>query len=202
MVKILVLMGSPRFGGNTDILVNSLISAAKEAGAACEKITLNALKMSPCIECGGCDKTGVCVLEDDMTLIYQKIADADWLVMASPIFFYNITSRTQAVIERSQACWTGKYLLKRGPYGGKNRKGIFISLGATRGKLLFEGVTRTVRYFFDAIDASFEGALFYRGIEAKGAIDKHPSALEDAGKLGAYIAKDQNIAELPFLYHP
>lgn len=202
MVNILALMGSPRYGGNTDILLDRLLLVAKEAGADCEKMNLNALKMSPCIECGGCDKTGVCVLEDDMTMVYQKIAAADWVVMASPIFFYNITSMTQAVIERSQACWTGKYRLKRGLYGGKERKGIFISLGATRGKLLFEGVTRTVRYFFDAIDASFEGALLYRGIETKGSIEEHPCALDDAGKLGDCIAKGQNIAELPFLYRP
>lgn len=202
MIKILAFMGSPRFGGNTDILLDSLISEAKTAGASCEKINLNALKMSPCIECGGCDATGICVLEDDMTPIYQKIAEADWVIMASPIFFYNITSKTQAIIERSQACWVGKYLLRRGPYGGKTRKGIFISLGATKGKLLFEGVTRTVRYFFDAIDANFEGALFYRGIEAKRAIEEHPTALKDAEKLGAYIAKNKDISSLSYLYRP
>lgn len=202
MVKILGLMGSPRFGGNTDILLDSLLLGAKEAGASVEKVYLNALKMSPCIECGGCDKTGICVLTDEMSQIYGKIAETDWIVLASPIFFYNITSRTQALIERCQACWTGKYLLKHGPYGGKRRKGIFLSIGATKGKALFEGVIRTVRYFFDAIDADFEGSLLYRGIESKGAVKKHTDALKEAMELGDSIARGLDVSSLTYLYRP
>ncbi|MGB9712244.1 MAG: flavodoxin family protein [Dissulfurimicrobium sp.] len=202
MKKILAVMGSPRRDGNTNTILDRLIFGAKEAGVDCEKVDLNTLKMSPCIECGGCNETGICIIKDDMTPIYQKIATADWVILASPIFFYNITSRTQALIERSQACWAGKYLLKRGPYGGRRRKGIFISLGATKGKLLFDGVTRTVRYFFDAIDADFEGALLYRGIDTKGAINKHPSALNEAQELGGCVARGDDVSSLPYLYRP
>lgn len=202
MLKILGLMGSPRSDGNTDMLLDSLLSGAKEAGASVEKVRLGTLKMSPCIECGACNETGTCVIADDMTPLYGKIAEADWVILASPIFFYNITSRTQAMIERSQACWAGKYLLKLGPYGGKKRRGIFLALGATKGKMLFVGVLRTARYFFDAIDADFEGALLYKGIEAKGDIRKHPSALEEAAGLGGAIAKGLDLSSLTYLYHP
>ncbi len=202
MLKILGLMGSPRPGGNTDILLDSLLLSAKEAGAAIEKVHLNALEMSPCIECGACNETGVCVITDDMAPLYEKIAAADWVILASPIFFYNITSRTQALIERSQACWAGKYLLKLGPYGGKKRKGVFLAVGATKGKMLFDGVLKTARYFFDAIDADFEGALLYRGIEAKGDVRKHPRALEEASGLGNAIAKGLDLSTITYLYHP
>ena len=195
-------MGSPRKKGNTDLFLNALISGFEEDGGKAEKITLIPNKITPCIECGSCDETGVCVLEDGMTPIYEKIAASDVVVVASPIFFYNITSSTQALVERSQACWTSKYFLKKSPYGGKKRQGFFLSIGATKGKLLFDGVLRVIRYFFDAIDADFVGALLYRGVEKKGAIKDHPEALKEARELGRYIALGKDLTGLKALYRP
>jgi multimeric flavodoxin WrbA len=202
MVRILGFMGSPRLGGNTDRLLSALLSGAEAAGAFVEKVPLVARKITPCMECGGCDETGVCVVEDDMTPLYELIAGAEVVVVASPIFFYNITSRTQALVERSQAYWNRKYVLKKGPLGGRRRRGIFLSLGATKGKMLFDGVLRTMRYFFDAIDADFVGALLYRGIESKGAIGEHPTALSDAQALGRLLAEGADLSGMERLWRP
>ncbi len=199
-MEILSFMGSPRKGGNTDILLDALLGGAASEGARTTKIRLASKKISPCIECGGCDETGECILKDDMEEIYPAIARADILVLASPIFFYNITAYTQALVERSQACWISKYVLKKGALGGKKRKGIFLSVGATRGKMLFDGALRVVRYFFDALDADLAGSLLYRGIDKKGEIKKHPSALEDARSLGKALAAGKNLNELIFLH--
>lgn len=193
-------MGSPRLGGNSAILLDALLSGAEENGASVTRINLAAINITHCIECGECDTTGKCVLQDDMTEIYDQLAESDCVVVASPIFFYNITSRTQALVERSQACWTGKYFLKRGPLGGKRRRGIFLSLGATRGKMLFDGVLRVIRYFFDAVDADFEGALLYRGIESKGAIKEHPTALDEARTVGRLLAENGDLGSVNFLH--
>ncbi len=201
-MKIVAFHGSPRIGGNTDILLDAFLKGAETGGASVEKITLMSKRITPCIECGQCDTTGVCVLEDDMTPIYDKIREADIVVVASPIFFYNITSYTQALVERSQACWIGKYVLKTGPYGGKERKGIFLSLGATKGKMLFDGVLRVMKYFFDAISASFAGALLYRGIEKKGDVKKHPTALTEAEELGSLVATGADLDSFAPLYIP
>lgn len=202
MVQILGFMGSPRLGGNTDRLLGALLAGAEGAGATVQRIPLVAKKITPCMECGGCDDTGVCVVEDDMTPLYGLIADADVVVVASPIFFYNITSRTQALVERSQAYWNRKYVLKKGPLGAKRRRGVFLSLGATKGKMLFDGVLRTMRYFFDAIDADFAGALLYRGIEFKGAIEEHPTALKDAWALGRLLAEGADLSGMEQLWRP
>lgn len=201
-MNIIAFHGSPRIGGNTDILLDAFIKGAKEEGAAVEKISLMSKRITPCIECGQCDETGVCVLEDDMTSIYDLISKSDVVVVASPIFFYNITTYTQALVERSQACWVGKYVLKTGPFGGRERKGIFLSLGATKGKMLFDGVLRVINYFFDAISAKFEGALLYRGIEKKGEVKDHPTALKEAEELGRLIAKDGDLDSFAPLYIP
>lgn len=186
-MKILAFQGSPRIGGNTDTLLKAFLEGARKAGAEVEKYDLYRLEFSPCIECGGCDETGECVLEDDLTPLYPKLFEADVIVLASPIFFYNLSSRTQALVERSQACWVRKYVLKE--ISQKKRHGIFLSLGATKGKKLFEGVQRVIRYFFDAISAEYQGGLFYRGIEKRGEIKKHPSALKEAHALGLSVGR-------------
>ncbi len=189
-MKILVFQGSPRIGGNTDTLVNAFIDGAKKGGAYVEKIDLYRIKLKPCIECGECDKNGECVIQDDMQKIYPKLKEFDVVVLASPVFFYNITSMTQALVERVQPLWVLKYLIKSPEYRNNAEKyGILISLGATKGDKLFEGIIRVVKYFFDAFDARYVGGLFFRGVEKKGEIKKHPSALEDAYRLGFSVGR-------------
>ena len=178
MADILTFMGSPRHGGNTDILLGELIEAAMIHGADVEKVNLYDIDITPCIECRGCNKTGVCILDDDMANLYVRLEEADVIVVASPIFFYNITSRTQALVERAQALWIKKYVLRK-DVKKTRRIGIFLSLGATKGKRLFDGVMMVMKYFFDALDVDFKGALLYRGIEEKGAIKEHRKAIED-----------------------
>jgi multimeric flavodoxin WrbA len=199
MRKIVVFMGSPRKKGNTDLLVDAFVSGAERVGADVKKILLYEQKITPCIECGGCDKSGKCVLEDDMQGIYDLIKEADVVVVASPIFFYNITAVTQALVERAQAFWIGKYVLKQVPVGGRKREGLFVSVGATKGKMLFDGACRVMKYFFDAIDAEYRGELLYRGLDAKGAVAEHEHALKDARELGRRIASGDSLDDCPLV---
>ena len=84
--------------------------------------------------------------------------------IASPIFFYNMTAQLKAVIDRCQTFWARKYKLKLKDPGANMRRGFLLSVGATRGKNLFEGLHLTAQYFFDAIWANYDGNLTYRGI--------------------------------------
>jgi hypothetical protein len=72
----------------------------------------------------------------------------------------------------------------------KERKGYFVSVGATKGERLFRGVKLTVKYFFDVLDVQYTDDLLIRGVDEKGAIRLHPTALEDAYRLGEKIPKD------------
>jgi len=186
-------MGSPRSHGNTDILLETILEEAKTHGAWTQKIMLASAGITPCLECGGCDETGRCVLTDGMTPIYGMLMDADYIVVASPMFFYNITSYTQALVERAQACWMAKYILKKDRDKIKLKQGIFVSVGATKGKNLFNGSLLVMKYFFDAIDADFSGAILYKGVEKKGAIKEHPSAIDDAKIIGRQMAQGAEL---------
>jgi multimeric flavodoxin WrbA len=190
--KILGLFGSPRRGGNTDILLEEMLKGAEAQGAKTEKIIISQLTVTPCIECHGCDEDGVCVLKDDMEEVYPKLLEADWIILASPIFFYGLTGWTKALIDRVQSLWVRKYRLKV-PLAqpGRRRRGFFISVGATKGARLFEGAVLTVKYFFDAVGADFAGQLLFKGIEEKGDIRNHPSALREAFDAGRALLDER-----------
>lgn len=185
-MKVLGLFGSPRRGGNTEILLEEALKGAEKEGAEIERLYLSDLKITPCTECHGCDETGNCVILDDMQKIYPKLLEADVIILASPIFFYGVTAWAKILIDRSQALWAKKYLVNDPFMGkrGKRRKGFFISVGATKGQKVFEGAILTVKYFFDALNTEYTGELLYRGVDGKGEILKHPEALEQAREAG------------------
>jgi multimeric flavodoxin WrbA len=190
-MKVLGIFGSPRKGGNTELLLEELLKGAEKEGASVERLYLSDFTIIPCKECHGCDNTGSCVILDDMEKIYPKLLEADVVILASPIFFYGVTAWAKALIDRSQAFWARKYLLKDPSFGreGKKRKGFFISVGATKGQKVFEGSILTVKYFFDVLNANYVGQLLFKGVEAKGDILKHPEALQQAFEAGRRLVQ-------------
>jgi len=196
-MKVLGIFGSPRRGGNTDILLEEALRGADEGGAEVDRIYVTEYSITPCKECHGCDQTGQCVILDDMGKIYPKLLEADLIILASPIFFYGVTAWAKALIDRSQAFWARKYLLKDPSLGkdGKKRKGLFISVGATKGQRVFEGAILTTKYFFDVLNAEYAGELLFKGIEARDDILKHPEALRQAFEAGKRLVLKMRNAE-------
>jgi len=189
-MKVLGIYGSPRKGGNTDQLLDQALEGARSAGAEISRIYVRDLKMGGCIACGGCDKTGKCVVEDDMQSVYPLVQAADIILLASPIYFYGLTAQVKALIDRSQAMWSKK-MLEKSPEQRKqysSGRGYLIAVGATRGKKLFEGVQMIARYFFDALDMSYEGGLFLGNLERRKAVQEQPETLEQARELGKTAA--------------
>lgn len=181
-MKVLGIMGSPRIKGNTDLLLDEALKGAASAGAEVEKITVDRLKISPCKEIYQCSKDGTCPLKDDMTGLYDKILEADVIIAASPMFFYTVSAQMMAFISRCQALWSRRYVLKNLDIPLK--KGAFIGVGATKGGKLFDGAKLTMKYFFDAVNAEYTGELLIRGVDKKGKILDHPTALVEAFELG------------------
>jgi len=194
-MKVLGIMGSPRRQSNTEILLDKALEGAGEAGAEVEKVLASKLKISPCLEIYACRKDGDCAIKDDMQLLYKKLLEADHIIFASPIFFYGITSQAKAVVDRCQALWVRKHVLGMGKEDKRERRGVFISVGATRGTKLFDGAVLTVKYFFDAIGVKYSGDLLVRGIDNKGQIKEHPTALKDAFRLGQELVRGNKDEE-------
>jgi multimeric flavodoxin WrbA len=177
---ILGLQGSPRKKGNTNFLLSMFLQAAERRGAVTRTVQVAERNILPCKEYVVCEKKGYCPIDDDMASeIYGLLRQAEVVALASPIFFYSMTSQLKALVDRCQTFWARKYRLKLSDPLKGTRQGYLLSVGATKGKNLFEGLQLTAKYFFDAIDARYKGSLVYRGIEGPKDIANHPTAREE-----------------------
>jgi len=187
-LKVLGIMGSPRIKGNSDLLLDEALKGAQSQGAEVEKLIIDKLKIAPCREYYGCLKDGNCVIRDDMDDIYPKLLEADGVIVSSPIFFYGLSAQIKALIDRCQALWARRYILKQ-KLPNSARKGAFIGVGATRGKQLFTGSILTVKYFFKSIGVKYADELLVWGMDKRGEIREHHTALPDAFELGKRLAR-------------
>lgn len=185
-MKVLGLFGSPRRGGNTDLLLEEMLRGAQSQEAEIEKIFLSDWDISGCRECRRCEIDGNCVIPDQMQKLYPKLLQTDYIILASPIFFYGVTAQAKRMIDRCQVLWARKYILKKTSVQEESarRKGWFISVAGSRGEKVFQGAILTVRYFFDALNVEYAGELTFGRIDSRGAIKKHPSALKEAFQAG------------------
>jgi multimeric flavodoxin WrbA len=198
MIRIAAVYGSPRRNGNTAMLVKKAVEGARSVGARVDELVLRDLKISPCLEIYGCKKTGECVIKDDFPAVRETLLAADAIILASPIFFYTVSAHTKMLMDRCQSLWVKKYWIDKAPAGRQRyqRKGLFISVGATRGKKLFDGTLLTVRYFFDVLDTELWRALLYRNLDFEGDVTRFPGYLEEARAAGEALAMSA-VAVLP-----
>jgi len=101
-MNILAFLGSPREGGNTELLLKEAVKGIEESGVQVQTFTLNTMNIMPCQNCGGCDETGICIYEDDMTQVYEAIRTCDRIILASPIFFSALSAQIKMMIDRCQ----------------------------------------------------------------------------------------------------
>lgn len=192
MIEIAAVYGSPRRRGNTATLLRRAVAGARDAGARVTEIVLRDQKMSPCLEIYGCKDTGRCVIKDDYAKIEAMLQGVDGMMLASPIFFYSVSAHTKILMDRCNSLWVKKYWIDKKPFGQKHypRKGLFISVGSTNGKRLFDGAVLSVTYFMDALDMELWQSLLYRGIEKEGQIQENPAALQAAYDAGKGLVKE------------
>ena len=189
-MDVLGISGSPKTNGFTGLLLDKVLDGARASGAHTEKIILNDLNFKACQECGGCDETGVCILDDDMRPIYEKLAEADVVVAASPIYFGNITAQLKAMIDRCHSSWMAKYILKRDLSRNKKRKGIFLCVAGKELEEYFESSKKIIKIFFITQDIEYSSDLFISGLNTMYADDpKREAALKKAFQLGVDITK-------------
>ncbi len=189
-MKVVAFHGSPRLEGNTDILIKEMLRAIGESSHDIQVFKLNFMNIKPCQDCGGCDKSGECIIHDDMDSIYGAIRQADRIILASPIFFFGLSAQAKIMIDRCQSFWCEKYLLKRplppGPFG---RKGLLLLVGGMKKEIGIQCAEATGSAFFRTVSVPEHRTLSFLGIDAKGAILEHPEALRSAFEAGKDLVK-------------
>lgn len=187
--KIAAIYGSPRKKGNTGLLLDNFLEGAVFAAAGfkkdleIKKIMTSSLNISPCRGCGNCSKTGQCIIDDDMQQVYKDLIEADFLAVASPVFFTTVSGYLKALIDRCQRFWSLKYEHKKRIIK-KDRKGIFISTAGSDSVNIFDCPKKVIRSFFDVLYIDYLRDFVFNGVNNQGDILKNEEALETLYRFG------------------
>ena len=184
-MNVVAFLGSPRKNGNTELLLNEAVRGIEDEGHTVQILNLNLMEIQPCQDCGECNETGECVFHDDMDQIYDVIRSAHRIILASPIFFFALSAQAKLMIDRCQSFWCEKYLLKKPVEAGEfGRKGLLLLVGGMEKDIGVKCADASAKAFFRTISVPEHETLFYLGVDQKGDITKHPSALKDAYQAG------------------
>lgn len=187
LMKIIAFNGSPRKGGNTEQLLDAAI---RGTGVKVTPYRLNAMDFKPCQNCGGCDETGECILKDELAPLYEEIRSADRIILASPVYFMSVSAQVKSLVDRMQSFWCAKYLLNNpvapGPLG---KKGLVLLVGALEKEAGIKCASSCSAAFMRTVGVPEHTTLKYTGVDAKGAIAEHPSALKEAQGAGRALIK-------------
>lgn len=175
--KVLILSGSPRKGGNSDILCDEFAKGALESGNEVEKIRVAEKNINYCRACYACKENGVCVIKDDMAELLQKMIDADVIVLSSPVYFYSIDAQLKAVIDRTVARWLEV----------KDKEFYYIVTAADEEKEAAETTINCFRGYADCVEGAKEmGIIYGMGAYEKGEIRNSP-AMNNAYNMGLNV---------------
>ena len=177
-MNILILAGSPRKGGNTELLVEAFVKGASQKHHV-EVVSVHDYKVNPCMGCNACFKSesNSCVQKDDMPLIYEKMAVADMLVIASPVYFYGLSAQLKAVIDRFHNPIRDTYHIK---------KTALLLVGAASLPELFDSILAQYRLCLNFFKLEDVGRVLVRGVKDKGDI-QNTEAIQRANELGLNI---------------
>lgn len=175
--KVLILSGSPRKGGNSDILCDRFAQGATDGGNNVEKIRVAEKNIGYCRACYACRGTGVCAIKDDMAEILEKMIAADVIVLASPVYFYSIDAQLKALIDRTFARWTEV----------KNKELYYIVTAADGEREAADTTVACFNGYADCIDgAKHKGTVYGMGAYEKGEI-KGSEAMVTAYEMGKNV---------------
>jgi len=182
MAKILAVIGSPRKGGNTDILISKIAEGATSAGTSVETIHLGVLRIGECDGCHACWRGRPCSRDDDMRAIYAKIGAADIILFGTPVYWYGPTALMKAFIDRFVYfnCEANRPMVR-----GK-RGAVAVVLEETHEET-WQPVVEFFRRSLAYLEMELAETIVAPGVGEKGAIRRQSERLEEAYRLGGRL---------------
>ncbi|MFC1898829.1 flavodoxin family protein [Chloroflexota bacterium] len=183
-MKILAIVGSPRLEGNTNYLVDQSLKEAKKLGAQTEKITLVKYKVNPCLGHDNCASFEACLQDDDTGWILEKFREADGVILATPVYYYNVSAQMKAFIDRN-------YFLYKHDQDYRAKVAGIIVVGEQIG---IEDTVHTLRQFTDEFNIETTGILAVCGYANKiGDVKNNHLLLEEARWLGQKMVASYQV---------
>ncbi|MGE5296868.1 MAG: flavodoxin family protein [Solirubrobacterales bacterium] len=183
MTKALVVVGSPRPGGNTDILLSHIAEGAASGGAEVETIRLGDIHIRECDGCHACWRGRPCSKDDDMRAIYEKIAASEILVLGTPVYWYGPTALMKAFIDR--------FVYFNSEPNRSMVRGKRVAVGVVLEETHVETWLPVIDFFQKSLaylEMNLAGTIIAPGVGEKGAIRKETARLEEARRLGVTLA--------------
>lgn len=175
MSKVLVISTSLRKNSNSDALADEFLRGAKDAGNETEKISLREKNIGFCIGCLSCQKTGKCVIKDDMEEICKKLHDCDIVAFSTPIYYYEMSGQMKTLLDRANPLYDSDYTFK---------KVFLLSAAAENDENVDDRAIEGLCGWIECFErASLSGVVFAGGVNAPGEIKGNPE-LNEAYKLG------------------
>ena len=184
-MKIVAILGSPRKDGNTTILAREVLKAAKDAGAETVEYVLNELDFRGCQACDRCKtEREDCGQTDDLTPVLKAVEEADAVVLASPIYFSDVSGQLKLFVDRTYSFlkpdFTGR--LRRG------RKAVFIFAQGDSDRQAYKDVYTRYEHWLKVYGFDETHLILISGVHDPGEITKRPAVLEEARALGRELA--------------
>jgi multimeric flavodoxin WrbA len=187
-MKVLGIMGSPRVGGNSDILLSQALAGAKAAGAEVEKIILDRKNISGCKDCKKCNKMGTCAIKDDMADIQKKILEAYAIIHSVPVYFWSMTSQMKTYLDRWCVFFDAEWRWQKIYYPQMRGKRIgLITVCGDPDVHTADPIVLSFNSTADMTKMNWLGAVMTSAGD-KGAIVKDEAALQKAFELGKKAA--------------
>ena len=181
---VLGIVGSPRRGGNTEILVDEVLSGAVEAGAVVEKIILSEFDIAPCQGCDACYKLGDCVQQDDMQMLFEKMKQSQVWVLGTPVYYYGPTAQFKTFLDRWYGAdhggivtFKGKWTILAIPLEDKNQTSARHTAGMLEGALAW-------------LKMELFATIVAPGADKPGDVRKYPHILSDARVAGKEVIEN------------
>jgi multimeric flavodoxin WrbA len=187
-MKVLGIMGSPRVGGNSDILLSQALAGAKAAGADVEKIILDRKNISGCKDCKKCNKMGVCAVKDDMADIQKKILDAYAVIHSVPVYFWSMTGQMKTYLDRWCVFFDAEWKWQKIYYPQMRAKRIgLITVCGDPNIHTTDPIVHSFKSTADMTKLTWLGAVMATAND-KGDINENEAALKEAYELGRKAA--------------
>jgi multimeric flavodoxin WrbA len=192
-VRVLGIIGSPRKGGNTDVLVSRVLKGVVSRGGMQEKVYLEDFEIKPCKACSDCQDTGKCVIDDEFHAILEKIIAAEAIVVGSPIYARTVTAQMKALIDRVDS---SQVIRTRGSDGKvkfvqrirSHKPGIVICVADTSPEHILRQAADVLTVFLKDSGTRVVDELLKNHLSAVGDVLKQQALLDRAFRIGASLA--------------
>ena len=187
-VRVLCIAGSPRRHGNSEQLLDELALGVSDAGGEPVRLRAADAGVAPCRGCNACSKTGVCIIADGMTAVYEQLDAADAIAIATPVFFATVPATLKSLYDRCQPYWARRYVLGE-PAASVKRPGAILVVGGGGDPFGTACAVTTTRSVFAVLGVSAEEVLEVVGPDAASDITGRPEALQRAREIGRELVE-------------